>query len=146
MLEYDSVTANYTHGLNLALRKVTFSISHLEGIGIVGRTRAGETSLELTVLRALEIQSDTVRIGGMNTMNVRLHILRRRLAMIPQEPTLFAGTFPFSVDPTHGIRNRTYPRRLTKWLYPKPLGVGDNVGTRNDPLGGHSATSIPQRS
>ncbi|KAL9098382.1 MAG: hypothetical protein Q9163_005950 [Psora crenata] len=64
VVEYDDVSASYAPSLDLVLRKVTFSINHLERVGIVGRTGAGKTSLALTLLRALEIQSGTIRIDG----------------------------------------------------------------------------------
>jgi ABC-type multidrug transport system fused ATPase/permease subunit len=68
-------------------------------VGIVGRTGAGKSSLALTLLRGLEIESGQILIDGLNTKTIDLHALRSRLAYVPQDPTLFAGTLRLNLDP-----------------------------------------------
>jgi ABC-type multidrug transport system fused ATPase/permease subunit len=68
-------------------------------VGIVGRTGAGKSSLALTLLRGLEIESGQILIDGLDTKTIDLHALRSRLAYVPQDPTLFAGTLRLNLDP-----------------------------------------------
>ena len=124
MVEYEDVSAGYAPSLDLVLRKVTFSINHLERVGIVGRTGAGKTSLALTLLRALEIQSGTMRVDDVNIRDVNLRILRRGLAIVPQEPTLFTDTLRFNMDPTHEYSDKDILDALDSVGLLDPSGVG----------------------
>jgi ATP-binding cassette subfamily C (CFTR/MRP) protein 1 len=40
----------------------------------------------------VELQSGQIEIDGMNIRNMGLDPLRHRLALVPQDPTLFSGT------------------------------------------------------
>jgi ATP-binding cassette, subfamily C (CFTR/MRP), member 1 len=40
----------------------------------------------------VELQNGHIEIDGINIRNMGLDLLRRRLALVPQEPTLFSGT------------------------------------------------------
>ena len=145
VVEYDGVSASYAPSLDLVLRKITFSINHLERVGIVGRTGAGKTSLALTLLRALEIQSGTIRVDGVNTKDVNLHILRRRLAIVPQEPTLFTGTLRFNMDPTHEYSDKEILDALDSVGLLDPLGVGGSSAVSEQKLF-HMSSGEPSQS
>lgn len=99
LVEYECASARYAPGLDRVLREVTFTINPRERVGVVGRTGAGKSSLVLTLLRGLEIESGRIRIDGVDTKDIGLRDLRRRLAVVPQDPTLFAGTLRFNLDP-----------------------------------------------
>ncbi|KAK7408556.1 hypothetical protein QQX98_009261 [Neonectria punicea] len=99
VVQYDGVSARYAQHLEYVLRDVSFTIKPREKIGIVGRTGAGKSSLALTLLRSLEIEAGRIVFDGVNTRDVDLPELRRRLAYVPQDSTLFAGTLRFNLDP-----------------------------------------------
>jgi ATP-binding cassette subfamily C (CFTR/MRP) protein 2 len=40
-----------------------------------------------------------ILIDGVDTMRVPLHTLRSRIALIPQDATMFSGTLRFNMDP-----------------------------------------------
>ncbi|KAL9119448.1 MAG: hypothetical protein Q9187_004001 [Circinaria calcarea] len=99
VIEYDNVSTRYAPGLDQILRELSFAIKPLEKIGIVGRTGAGKSSIVLTLLRGLEVENGQIRIDGVDTKNIGLRALRQRLATVPQDPILFAGTLRFNLDP-----------------------------------------------
>ncbi|KAK3997785.1 putative ATP-dependent bile acid permease [Cladorrhinum sp. PSN332] len=99
LVEYRAASARYAAHLDPVLRDVSFRVQPLERVGIVGRTGAGKSSLALTLLRGLEIESGQILIDGLDTKQIDLHALRSRLAYVPQDPTLFAGTLRLNLDP-----------------------------------------------
>jgi ABC-type multidrug transport system fused ATPase/permease subunit len=99
-IEVDGVDMRYRPGLPLALHGLTFAIRSGEKIGIVGRTGAGKSSLTNLLLRLVNPEAGTVHISGLDVAHIGLHDLRRAIAVIPQDPTLFLGSLRFNLDPS----------------------------------------------
>ena len=96
---FDNVEMRYRAGLPLVLRGLTMTVQGGERIGIVGRTGAGKSSVMSTLFRLVELSGGTISIDGVNIATVGLKDLRTRLAIIPQDPTLFRGTIRSNLDP-----------------------------------------------
>lgn len=60
---------------------------------------AGKSSLLVCLMRLVEISSGLITIDGMDIASLPLHILRSKIAVIPQDPVLFSGTLRFNLDP-----------------------------------------------
>lgn len=74
------------------LRDVDLHIDGGRSVGVVGRTGSGKTSFSRLVLRLVEPSAGTVELGGVPITDMSLAELRRRVALVPQEVELFAGT------------------------------------------------------
>ncbi|OAQ27391.1 P-loop containing nucleoside triphosphate hydrolase protein [Linnemannia elongata AG-77] len=118
-IEFANYSTRYREGLDLVLRNVSFKVGAGEKVGIVGRTGAGKSSLTLALFRMIEaangswIHSSSSREGyevteedvgkimidGIDISTLGLTDLRRALAIIPQDPILFAGTIRDNLDP-----------------------------------------------
>eukprot|EP00026_Physarum_polycephalum_P000616 Phypoly_transcript_00617.p1 GENE.Phypoly_transcript_00617~~Phypoly_transcript_00617.p1 ORF type:complete len:1440 (+),score=150.89 Phypoly_transcript_00617:1-4320(+) len=98
-IEFNNLSLRYRAGLEPVLSGVTMTLKPREKIGIVGRTGAGKSSLFLALLRLVEAESGFIFIDGENIATVNLSTLRSRLAIIPQDPTLFTGTVRSNLDP-----------------------------------------------
>eukprot|EP00644_Phytophthora_capsici_P007558 jgi/Phyca11/506758/fgenesh2_kg.PHYCAscaffold_21_\ len=70
-----------------------------EKVGICGRTGAGKSSLMIALFRICEFHSGSVYIDGLDISQLKLHELRRSLAIIPQDPVLFSGPLRENLDP-----------------------------------------------
>lgn len=68
-------------------------------VGVVGRTGAGKSTLGLTLSRIIELESGAILIDGVDISKVDLHLLRSKVTVIPQDPTLFIGSLRFNIDP-----------------------------------------------
>ncbi|KAB5563095.1 P-loop containing nucleoside triphosphate hydrolase protein [Coniochaeta sp. 2T2.1] len=96
---FDNVEMRYRAGLPLVLQGLTMHIKGGERIGIVGRTGAGKSSIMSTLFRLVEISGGHITIDGLDIATIGLQDLRSRLAIIPQDPTLFRGTVRSNLDP-----------------------------------------------
>jgi ABC-type multidrug transport system fused ATPase/permease subunit len=99
-IELKGVELRYRLGLAPALRGIDVSIQAGERVGICGRTGAGKSSMTIALLRLADEILGVIEIDGIDTAAVPLSTLRSRLAIIPQEATLFAGTIKLNLDPT----------------------------------------------
>ncbi|KAK0621526.1 P-loop containing nucleoside triphosphate hydrolase protein [Bombardia bombarda] len=100
-VEFKNYSTRYREGLDLVLKNISLDIKSHEKIGVVGRTGAGKSSLTLALFRIIEADSGEIDIDGLNTSNIGLLDLRRRLAIIPQDAALFEGSIRDNLDPGH---------------------------------------------
>ncbi|KZF24766.1 P-loop containing nucleoside triphosphate hydrolase protein [Xylona heveae TC161] len=96
---FDNVQMRYRDGLPLVLHGFSLHVQGGERIGIVGRTGAGKSSIMSTLFRLVELSGGSITIDGLDIAKVGLQDLRSRLAIIPQDPTLFRGTIRSNLDP-----------------------------------------------
>lgn len=59
----------------------------------------GKSTLSLALFRFLAARKGSITIDGIDISTVKLHDLRTRLAIIPQDPVLFSGTIRSNLDP-----------------------------------------------
>ncbi|KAF9571261.1 Multidrug resistance-associated protein 1 [Mortierella alpina] len=108
---FDNYSTRYREGLDLVLKNVSFRVQAGERIGIVGRTGAGKSSLTLALFRMIEAANSQwtsngtsecggkIEIDGIDISTLGLEDLRNALAIIPQDPVLFAGSVRDNLDP-----------------------------------------------
>jgi len=98
-VEFKNVSMKYNPSSPLVLNRVTLSVPPGSTLGVVGRTGSGKSSLLLTLFRIVEIElAGSVKIDGVDIRSVSMESLRDSIAIIPQDPTLFAGTLAFNLD------------------------------------------------
>ncbi|XP_055306698.1 ATP-binding cassette sub-family C member 4-like [Sitodiplosis mosellana] len=97
-IEFRNVFYRYFAEAEPVLRGLSFVINPREKIGIVGRTGAGKSSLIGAIFRLACIEGE-VLIDDVDTSTLLLKDLRKRVAIIPQDPVLFSGTLRRNLDP-----------------------------------------------
>jgi ABC-type multidrug transport system fused ATPase/permease subunit len=98
---FEDVQMRYRAGLPLVLKGMNMTVKSGERIGIVGRTGAGKSTIMSTLFRLTELSGGSITIDGVDISTIGLADLRSRLAIIPQDPTLFRGTIRSNLDPFH---------------------------------------------
>ncbi|KAI5779576.1 P-loop containing nucleoside triphosphate hydrolase protein [Geopyxis carbonaria] len=98
-ISFNAASMRYRPELPLVLKDLTLSIPGGSRVGIVGRTGAGKSSITSALFRLVELSSGSITIDGVDISTLGLHTLRNKLAIIPQDPTLFRGTIRSNIDP-----------------------------------------------
>jgi ATP-binding cassette subfamily B protein len=75
-----------------ALREVSFRVAPGERVAVVGPSGAGKTTILQLLLRFYDPEAGAIRLDGVPIGKMRLTDLRRHLALVPQEPVIFADT------------------------------------------------------
>lgn len=121
-IEFDNVKMRYGSG-PLVLNGLSVKIDGNEKIGIVGRTGAGKSSITLALFRLRNIYGGQIRIDGIDTQKIPLRQLRSVLGIVPQDPSLFATSLRFNLDPC-GIH-----KDEELWSVIDRIGLHDRVYT-----------------
>jgi len=90
-LEVDGVRLTYPGGPEV-LKGVSFGLEPGQRLALVGQTGSGKTSLARLISRFFDPSGGVIRLGGVDVRDVPTAVLRRRLAVVPQEGFLFDGT------------------------------------------------------
>jgi len=98
-----NVFLKYREDLNFALRGLSVNIPGGTKIACVGRTGAGKSSIIQALFRLVEAEQGEddsfITIDGVDISTLGLNLLRSKLAIIPQNPVVFAGTIKKNLDP-----------------------------------------------
>lgn len=101
-LEFRDVQMRYRSLLPLALDGLSFRVEAGKHCGVVGRTGAGKSSISVAMFRLVEIEAGAILVDGVDLATLGLSDVRGRpngIAIIPQDPFLFAGTMRECLDP-----------------------------------------------
>lgn len=98
MLRLQDVSLQYVQDGVRVLEDINLLIQPREKIGIVGRTGAGKSSLVAAILRMPEPQGQ-ILIDGVDLATINIQTARTSVAVISQDPFLFAGSLRRTLDP-----------------------------------------------
>lgn len=100
-VDFHDISMRYNPSSPLVLKNVSACVPAGTTLGVVGRTGSGKSSLLLTLFRLVEIEGGgSITIDGVDIRSLSLRGLRDSLSIIPQSPTLFAGTLMYNMDAT----------------------------------------------
>lgn len=97
-LEFRNVSLRYADHLPMVLKNVSFKIKSGSRVGLIGRTGSGKTTIFQSVYRFVDIVAGEILLDNQSIHQVPLKLIRKHLAVIPQDPTLFMGTLRSNID------------------------------------------------
>ncbi|HWC24554.1 MAG TPA: thiol reductant ABC exporter subunit CydC [Flexivirga sp.] len=119
-----------------------FRVGAGERINITGPNGAGKSTLLAVLARHLEIASGDYTFAGTDTRDNRIADVRERLAIVDDEPHVFAGTVRANLllaRPDAGdtaIARALVDAGLGRWLAALPQGLDTELGDGRDLSGG----------
>lgn len=123
-IRVEALKVRYASHLPLVLKGISFEVEPGSRVGIIGRTGSGKSTFFQTLFRFIEAEEGSISIDGIDIASVPLEKLRRSLAIIPQDPTLFMGTIRSNLDRYNEYSDEEVIESLkhaSMWEYVKAL-------------------------
>merc|ERR1719171_2622140 len=95
---FESVAVRYQPHLPRVLEDFSVRIPPRSRVGVVGRTGSGKSTLLQALLRLVELDAGRILVGGVDLKTLGVATVRERVALVPQDPLLFAGTLRSNLD------------------------------------------------
>jgi len=144
VVEFRGVIRAYENGPDV-IRGVDFSARPGEWVGLASRLGGGKTTLLRLPLRLDDVKAGEVRLWGRDVRAWPLKALRRRIAMVAQEPFLFSETvleniaFAHDGDPMERVEEAMEAARvadLRETIGGLPQGLSTLLGEKGVNLSG----------
>ena len=142
-LGFDAVTFHYpTRPDTPALDDFTLAVRASEKVALVGPSGAGKTTVFQLLLRFYDPDSGRVQIDGVDLSRADPRAVRRQLALVPQDPVIFASSVlenvrygrPDASDAdVHAACDAAY---ATEFIERLPDGFASSLGERGVRLSG----------
>lgn len=87
-IKFEDIDFSYT-GNSLLFKGFNLSVADGQKIGLVGKSGSGKSTLVKLLARYYDLQRGKITINGKNIAKVTQTSLRKNIALIPQEPSLF---------------------------------------------------------
>ncbi|KAJ7610508.1 P-loop containing nucleoside triphosphate hydrolase protein [Roridomyces roridus] len=97
-LKFDSVHFNYPTRPGIkVLRGLSFEVRPGEFVALVGASGSGKSTVIQLIERFYECGGGTISLDGVPVDTLDIQDYRREMALVSQEPTLYAGTIRFNI-------------------------------------------------
>jgi len=121
------------------LHDVSVTIAAGSRVAVVGATGSGKTTVAKLLTRLMDPSTGVVRVHDVDLRRVRTASLRARVAMVPQDGYLFAGTVADNLRAGRNLDEAALWRAaaglgLDGWLAGLPRGLATLVGERGEGL------------
>ncbi|KAH6879901.1 P-loop containing nucleoside triphosphate hydrolase protein [Thelonectria olida] len=98
-ISLSAFSASYKDDSPLCLDSINLDIAPGEKVAVIGRTGAGKSSFLLAILGLANSCSGHVHVDDIDIYAANDSMYRQNLALIPQEPVIFAGSVRENLDP-----------------------------------------------
>jgi len=80
---------DFSYGPDFSLRDIQLHIAPGETVALIGPSGSGKSTLVRLLLRFLQPERGRILLDGLDVSGYRIDSLRRQIALVPQEPTIF---------------------------------------------------------
>ena len=142
-IRFDEVLFAYpTRRETTALGPVSFTINPGERVALVGPSGAGKSTVFALILRFYDPQSGRILVDGADIKHCGPHDLRRAVALVPQDPVIFATSVTENVRfgrpgaSMEQVREACAAAHALEFVERLPQGLDTDLGERGVKLSG----------
>lgn len=142
-IRFDDVRFAYPTRLDtVALGPLTFAIDPGERVALVGPSGAGKSTVFALILRFYDPRAGRILIDGADIRHCEPRELRRAIALVPQEPVIFAASVTENVRfgrpeaSLHEVREACAAANALEFIDRLPQGFDTDLGERGVKLSG----------
>lgn len=141
-IRFTDVTFAYPGTSHNVLDHINFSIKAGERVGIIGRIGSGKSTIAKVLLKLYDPDYGSVLVDDADYRQLDPSDLRRNMAYVAQDTTLFRGTIRENIAasvPNASEEDILRSARLSgadSFISTHPMGYGAQVGERGDGLSG----------
>ena len=141
-VELRTVGFRYAGGGPLLFDRLSLRIDPGVKLGVIGRSGGGKTTLTRLLLRFVEAETGEIRIGGQRIDRIPQSELRRVIAYVPQDPSMFHRTIAENIkvgrpDASDAdVRRAAALAHAAEFIEALPAGYDTLVGERGVKLSG----------
>ena len=143
IVQFQNVTFRYNSSDPApVLAGLSFEAASGRTIALVGSSGAGKSTLFSLLQRFYDVDGGAILVDGVDVRRADLHLLRRRVAVVEQEPTIFSGTIEDNVRFGNAEASRKAVAEACEmaladeFIAHMPLGYDTLVGERGVTLSG----------
>ncbi|MCC6372903.1 MAG: ATP-binding cassette domain-containing protein [Bacteroidia bacterium] len=105
-IEFKNISFNYPSRPDFTvLKNVNFKVDAGQTVALVGSSGSGKTTIASLILRFYDPSGGVLSIDGVDTKSLSLTELRKKIALVPQDVILFAGSIKDNI--AYGKPNAT---------------------------------------
>ena len=125
-----------------ALERFSLTLAPGERVALVGPSGAGKSTVLALLLRFYDPQAGSIRIDGIELRELDPQLLRRQIAVVPQDPVIFAASVLDNVRYGRPAASREEVERAcdaayaTEFVARLPQGLDTQLGERGVTLSG----------
>jgi len=141
-LELDDVWFTYPEAEEPALKGLSLRVDVGQTAALVGSSGAGKSTAASLIGRFWDPQEGRVTVDGRDLRAFDLEALRERIALVPQDPTLFSGTVAENIRyadpdaPADAVRRAGEMANAHDFIRRLPDGYDTQIGERGVRLSG----------
>ena len=138
----EDVRFTYPEAEEPALNGLSLEVDVGETAALVGSSGAGKSTAASLIARFWDPQEGRVTVGGHDLRRFDLQALRRHVALVPQDPTLFTGTVAENIRyadpdaPDDAVRRAGEMANAHAFIQGLPQGYETQIGERGVRLSG----------
>lgn len=141
-IEFKNISFAYASSKSQSLRNISLHIKPGETIGIVGFSGAGKTTLVSMLPRFYDVDSGDIIIDGESLYNLDISYLRKNIALVTQNTTLFNATVRENIAyacpevDDESLKNAAKMACALDFIEALPLGFDTQIGDNGVLLSG----------
>ena len=141
-ISFDHITFTHADANESIFKDFNLELKPGERIGLAGLSGSGKTTLTKLLLRFADVDQGAIKIDDQNIRKVTQHSLRKNIAYVPQEASLFHRTIAENIAyakpdaPMEEIEHAAKLANAAEFIEKLPNGYETMVGERGIKLSG----------